>query len=122
MTNHSGSAFDVADVVIADEHGDVFVLGTISAAEKYLEPTDIRNGEYSLYSGLGRRLIPIVYADQYGSERIRIDQESQFESNHTVEVRRLLIRLLTLVGSDPAKVEVMTLPELVEESLKFKSA
>lgn len=119
MTRHSGTDFDLANVVIGDEHGDVFVLETVSAAEQYLEPIDIRNEEYSLYNGLGQRLIPTVYIDRYGTERTKIEQESPFERSYAPEVRRLLIRLLTLVGADLAALERMTLSELVREGLKF---
>jgi len=46
--------------LIADNRGDILVFESLSDASSYLEPIDIRNGEYVFYDAEGNRLQAII--------------------------------------------------------------
>lgn len=120
MTDHFGIDSELSNVVIAYEHGDVIVFGSIFAAERYLEPIDVRNEEYILYNGNARRLIPNVEVDSGSIERVVITFDEN-EPLHTSELREILTGLLTFAGEKVEILEQMSLEHLVLESLKFRS-
>lgn len=119
MTEDFGTDSDLANIVIAEEHGDVLVFDSILSAERYIEPIDVRNNEYVFYDGLAQSLEATVEKDARGFENVKInlpDIPQLFES----DLRRILTRLLTSAGVDKAEIEKKELSDLVKESLRFK--
>jgi hypothetical protein len=67
-----------------DEAGDVFLFKTIADAERYLEPIDVRNGEYFAYLLDGRELKLFV-----AGNTVRIEPEPAGK-DHRDRIRFLL--------------------------------
>jgi len=109
----------MSEIVIAYEHGDILIFDSRERAEKYLEPIDVKNDEYILYNGDGKRLIANVVRDSNGIDRTVIF-EDRVDNSAQDELREILTRLLTLSGFDLDSLKNMTLSELVSVSLKFK--
>jgi hypothetical protein len=105
----------ISPPIIVDEQGTAIVFESIEDAELYLEPIDVRNGEYVAYDSEGRllRLLPT-------SPRITVES-SESEPSHTNEVRDLLIRLLGYTGVAEETLRGETLSGLVTRSLEYKT-
>src|SRR5687767_2202700 len=96
-------------------------------ADRLTSVTDATHGNESYtFDDVGNRLDSHL-ASSYGYQVGHFNRlTSAVTPTQTVTysydaVRRLLIRLLTLVGADLSALEGMTLPELVQESLRFKT-
>ena len=68
--------------IILDEHGDISFFPSVEAAARYLDPIDVRNGEYIAYdsSGFLLKLVPtepVVRISGYLSDRPHQDQLEQ---------------------------------------------
>ena len=50
--------------IIVNEHGDVSFFASVAAAAAYLEPVDVRNGEYVVYDSSGS-VLQVVPADPH---------------------------------------------------------
>jgi hypothetical protein len=101
--------------IIVDERGTATVFESVDYAERYLEPIDVKNGEYIAYDSEGRllRLIPT-------SPRITIES-AEPEPHHSSEVRSLLIRLLVYTGVPPEILQSEDLQNLVARALEYKT-
>ena len=101
--------------IIVDEQGTATVFESVEDAERYLEPIDVRNGEYVAYDSEGRllRLLPT-------SPRITIEN-ADLEPHHSKEVRELLVRLLSYTGVPVEILRSESLQELVARSLEYKT-
>ncbi len=101
--------------IIVDEQGTATVFESVEDAERYLEPIDVRNGEYVAYDSEGRllRLLPT-------SPRITIEN-ADLEPHHANEVRELLVRLLSYTGVPVEILRSESLQELVARSLEYKT-
>ena len=65
--------------IVLDEHGDISFFPSVEAAARYVEPIDVRNGEYIAYdsSGFLLKLVPtepVVSIFGYLSDRPHQDQ------------------------------------------------
>jgi hypothetical protein len=101
--------------IIVDEQGTATVFESIEDAERYLEPIDVKNGEYVAYDSEGRllRLVPT-------SPRITIEN-AELEPHHPSEVRNLLTRLLAYTGVPEEILQKESLKTLVARALEYKT-
>jgi hypothetical protein len=68
--------------IILDEHGDISLFPSVETAARYVEPIDVRNGEYIAYdsSGFLLKLVPtepVVSISGHLSDRPHKDQLEQ---------------------------------------------
>jgi hypothetical protein len=101
--------------VIVDEKGPIYIFESVETAERYLEPIDVEENRYVAFDSVGRllRIIPTTPV-------VTIEAAEEL-SNHAARVRELLIKLLQDCGSTDPKLSNLTLPELVQRSLAFKT-
>jgi hypothetical protein len=106
--------------IVADNKGDVLVFDSVDKAERYLEPIDIRNGEYVIYDRDGRRINGTVIED--GSvERVKLEPMSE-PGNGRGELYRVLTEFLKRVsGAGDTDIEPRSLDELIEMAIRFKT-
>jgi len=72
--------------IVLDEHGDISLFPSVDAAARYLEPIDVRNGEYIAYDSAGflLKLVPtepVVSISGYLSYQPHQDQLEQVLSS-----------------------------------------
>ena len=101
--------------IILNEHGSIDVFQSTEAAEIYMEPIDVENGEYVAYDSEGRllRIVPT-------SPRVTIET-AELEPSHQDEVRALLVRLLTHLGVPKEELLNLSLGALVKRSLQYEA-
>ena len=101
--------------IIVDESGDTFILEPVESAERYLEPIDVEDNIFVAFDSVGRllRLLPTT-------PRVTIEAAEEVP-NHTEQVRALLIELLKNCRSTEPNLSRLTLSELVQKSLAFKT-
>ena len=93
--------------IVLDEHGDISLFQSVEAAARYVEPIDVRNGEYVAYdsSGFLLKLVPtepVVSISGYLSDRPHQDQLEQ-------SLRSFVER----TSGDPVPAEVTSLEALL---------
>ncbi|MBB1062172.1 hypothetical protein [Marilutibacter spongiae] len=93
--------------IVVVESGDICVFPSVDAAARYLEPVDVRNGEYVAYDSAGflLKLVPtepVVSIPGYLSSRSRQGQ--------LAEVLRLY---LSRVSIEPILTETRSLDDLL---------
>jgi hypothetical protein len=81
--------------IIADNHGDVLVFGCVADAEKYVEPVDVKNGEYSFFDSEGRQLSAEIVRSVL-SEKVRL-RATEDTPTHQAELRDTLVGFLRAV-------------------------
>ena len=101
--------------IIVDESGDTDVFDSIEAAAIYLEPIDVEDNIFVAFDSTGRllRLLPTT-------PQITIEAAEEVP-NHAERLRELLIKFLNDCRSSEPNLSSLTLPELVEKSLAFKT-
>ena len=101
--------------VIVDETGPIYVFESVEAAELGLEPIDVVDNRYLAFVSVGRllRLIPTT-------PRITIEAAEEVP-NHAERLRELLIKFLKDCRVTDSNLSDLSLPELVQKSLAFKS-
>lgn len=106
--------------IIADNYGDVLVFESLAKAESYLEPIDIRNGEYTVFDSEGRLLKQSVIRDLKGREKVAIilEQDGRRESE---KLKTILIQFLSQVLESSQPLEALSLEQLVEKAKGFKT-
>lgn len=113
--------------LIIDSSADVFICRTIDRAERELEPTDVRNGEYTGYDREGRLLAITTTAHPkpnilgFGSssvESVRIEAAEESPS-HAEELRSAILSFLRRIGVSAAPLEGLQLSELILEALPY---
>jgi hypothetical protein len=82
--------------IIVDNKGDVLIFDSVRQAERYLEPVDVRGGEYVVYDAQGRVLEPEIYRHLL-AERVQLQTESESDEGKE-QLRETLIRFLSKVG------------------------
>jgi len=101
--------------VIVDETGPIYVFESVEDAEMYLEPIDVENNRYIAFDSVGRllRLIPTT-------PRITIEAAEEVP-NHAERLRELLIQFLKDCRVTDSNLSNLSLHELVQKSLAFKT-
>ena len=102
-----GLTADMRPPIVLDEHGDISLFQSVEAAARYVEPIDVRNGEYVAYdsSGFLLKLVPtepVVSISGYLSDRPHQDQLEQ-------SLRSFVER----TSGDPVPAEVTSLEGLL---------
>jgi hypothetical protein len=97
--------------IIVVESGDILFFRSLSIAEHYLEPIDVRNNEYITYDSEGRllRLVPCEY-----TVKIELAEE---EPTHAEKLREALLAFFTKVGFATDLLLQASLEELILEGL-----
>lgn len=95
--------------IIVYEHGDVMFFDSIDTAERYIEPVDVNNREYTAYDRLGRQLELSLTSD--GLVAINLTRPVIEKSK---ELREILQRLLVQIGESEMWAEEASLPELIK--------
>ena len=112
--------FNMKEPIIVSESGSVDIFDTRTKAESYLEPIDVKNSEYDIYNSLGMVLEARVVIDSRGIERVVLidSQPVTFEES---DLKSLLTHFLKILNYSEKELNEFDLPELVEESLKYKT-
>jgi len=85
--------------IIADNRGDVLVFNSINSAECYLEPIDVRNGEYEVFDSNGALIKATVWQDPNGIDRTKlIHDQDETTPPDAAKLREKLISYLAEVG------------------------
>lgn len=110
------------------EPDDLGVYSSVAHAELDIEPTDVKDGIYFFYDSNGQRLGASVLKDERGIERCIIKEILPSEFVPEV-LKQILIDQLEYFGEIHdekggkylrTSLEVMSLPELVAESLVLR--
>ena len=102
--------------IIVDGSGDTDVFDSIEAAAIYLEPIDVEEDiTLVAFDSTGRllRLLPTT-------PQLTIEAAEEVP-NHAEQVREILIKFLRRFHPTDPNLSNLTLPELVEKSLAFKT-
>ena len=101
--------------IIVDESGDTCVFESLFYAERYLEPIDVEDNVYVAFDSVGRllRLLPTT-------PNITIEAAEEVP-NHAERVRELLIKFLENCRSTEPNLTSLTLAELAQKSLAYKT-
>jgi hypothetical protein len=112
--------------IIIDEHGDLAFFRSAAYAERYLEPIDVENEEYTAYDAIGRRLTLGVARKEtsffYGIlkdtiEVVTVRDESGVDAAE--ELRQILRRYLEKRGRSRKNTEGAALETLVEQAVQL---
>jgi hypothetical protein len=97
--------------IIAVESGDILFFRSLSIAERYLEPIDVRNNEYIAYDSEGRLLCltPCEY-----TVKIELAEENP---THADKLKEALLDFFTNVGFETELLSQASLKELILEGL-----
>jgi hypothetical protein len=101
--------------IILDERGDTGIFDSVESAELEMEPIDVEDNRYVAFDSVGRllRILPTT-------PRVTLEAAEEV-SNHTEQVRMLLIKFLRDCGSTDPNLPSLKLEELVQRSLPFKN-
>ena len=101
--------------IIVEETGSTYIFDSIEVAESYLEPIDVEAERFVAFDSRGRllRLLPTT-------PLITIEAAEEVP-NHAEPVRELLIKFLYDCGSTDPNLSSLTLQQLVQKSLRFKT-
>jgi hypothetical protein len=97
--------------IIVVESGDILFFRSLSIAEHYLEPIDVRNNEYIAYDSVGRllRLVPCEHI-----VRIELAEENP---THADKLKEALLAFFTEVGFATDLLLQASLEELILDGL-----
>ena len=101
--------------VVIDESGATDIFETAEAAEIYMEPEDVEAQRYKAFDSAGRLLRILPTTPQVTIE------PAELVPTHSEQLRTLLAKFLRDCGSPDLDLSSLTLQELVQRSLKFKS-
>jgi len=105
--------------IIVDNRGDVGIFETSGAAERYLEPIDIRHGEYVIYDSEGQRLEGVI-AKRRLNEIVKLQPAPKSDVNPDA-LRHILIGFLSRVDHTPEDVlSSRSLPQLITDALRHR--
>jgi hypothetical protein len=109
----------VNDPIVVDNHGDLMIFQTADAAQSYMEPIDIENGEYEVHDAVGNRLdIFVTETGRVPTVTLRTVAGRLPEPEKVEEkLRSFLLR----VGRDARAVHGASLQELVEMSAEYST-
>ena len=97
--------------IIADNRGDLCVFDTVRWAESYMDPVDVRNGEYVVFDSEGLLLTPRV-EDKDRRERIVLKPEETIPT-HANDLRTKLLYFLSRTKFGSPGMEELTLAQLI---------
>jgi hypothetical protein len=115
-----GQAVSLKPPIIVDNYGDMMVFESLTKAESYLEPIDIRNGEYIVFDSGGHILKQSVIKDFKGRERVALTLEQDYKWEGD-KLKTVLIRFLSQVLKSNQSLETLSLEQLVEMIIEFKT-
>lgn len=111
----------VKSPLVVNENGNLMFFASVQDAERYLEPVDVRNGEYVAYDADGRRLdlsveserVPALFGMTHDDvERVRVRAAGD-AAPRPGELRAALLAFLRATGRAPAGTEGLSLHALV---------
>jgi hypothetical protein len=110
--------------IVISEHGDITILDTIEAAERYLEAPDVENSEYEIFDSLGNVLCPrieMVPAKRLfglfgGSSKVVRISASSTGACDKEGLRAMLVHFLRRSGSEFDTSEALPLSELIAKA------
>jgi hypothetical protein len=106
--------------IIVYENGAVDIFDRRDRAEAYVEPIDVRNNEYVFYDSEGQLLEALIVEDSRGIEHVVL-QDGKEEIYDKPGLALILARFLNYLGYQKNDLEQMSLSQLVDEGLKFKT-
>ena len=110
--------------IIVDEHGDLMVFASESELSDYLEPIDVRNGEYIAYDSKGEQLTLLVETEKLRSKilgqtlRERVIVGPRIDGDKSVSLKIVIADYLTKVSVLDSFQE-LELDQLVRELKNF---
>lgn len=105
--------------IIVNNRGDVGIFETIEAAERYLEPIDIRHGEYVILDSEGRQLEGVI-ATRLLNEFVKL-QPAPKSGADPEALRQVLIGFLSRVDNLPEDaLSLRSLPQLITDALRHR--
>ena len=107
-----GPAHAAKPPIIADNRGDLCVFETVAQAESYMEPVDVRNGEYVVFDSEGRLLVPVVASN--GNRERTVLKSAESVPAHEKALRDALVRFLAKTRSASPSPEKMSLAQLLD--------
>jgi len=100
--------------IIGSCHGDVSIFGSLQAAQSYLEPQDVENGDWKVFDADGYLLTLDIESGKYGRREVVLGRSLDSKPSKE-ELRVLLVRHLQLsIGGRGG-----TLEKLVEVAKLF---
>jgi hypothetical protein len=120
------TSFQMKAPIIVNEHGNVSIFESVEYAEQYLEPIDVTNEEYVVYDSKGHLLQLAVSQKELLSifggieliETVRISPVGS-GSGSSSELRKLLIKFFRETKTGVEKSDLLSLRELVDESVSI---
>lgn len=104
--------------IIADNRGDITLFDSVDAAERYLEPVDIRNQEYELFDSEGTILCANISKDDRGVERIKLERDDSMSPDQSRLCRKLSAYLQELGLDRGANCSLSDLVQRVSDFAK----
>jgi hypothetical protein len=97
--------------IVVVEPGDILFFRSLSIAERYLEPIDIRNNEYVAYDSEGRLLLLVLC-----EHTVKIELEEE-EPTHADKLKEAVLAFFTEVGFATDLLSQASLEELILEGI-----
>ncbi len=109
------------ETLIVDEvNGGLLIFASVARAEVYVEPIDVKNGEYVFYNGIGQRLEAKIVKDYRGVEHVKLLSDATV--TYTEELKELIIEFLVGSGYERGVLTNLDLEGLLEIGLQFKTS
>jgi hypothetical protein len=111
--------------IIVEEYGNLMFFKSAADAERYLEPIDVRNGEYVAYDSVGRRLTLGVAKKEskffYGMLKDTMEVVTVRDGNGVDaadELSQILRKFLERFGRTRKSTEGVALAALIEQTIQ----
>ncbi len=110
--------------IIVDEHGDLMVFASESELSDYLEPIDVKNGEYTAYDSKGEQLALLIETEEQRSKilgrtsRERVIVGPRIDGDKSAQLKIVIADYLKKVSVLDASQE-LELDQLVGELENF---
>jgi hypothetical protein len=114
--------------IVLDNNGDLLFFRDVEQAETYVEPIDVRNGEYTGFDAEGRRLSLSVESRQEGgvlgrlggrSERVAIASDVT-TAKHRDQLERDVRDFLRRAGVEQQWLDTAQLEALIGKGLELQ--
>ncbi|MBK8148551.1 MAG: hypothetical protein IPK58_10170 [Acidobacteria bacterium] len=103
--------------IIINDHGDLEFYSSIELAEREVEPTDIRNNEYTFYDSEGMVMQTLIvelpgrfFGLDITVEHVRLSSSTVYRREELISA---LIAYLERIGHDRINLETMELQEMM---------
>lgn len=104
-----------------DNNGDILVFESVQDAENWIEPIDVRNGEYEAFDAEGCLLRLTLEKEpgfwKFARETVKISS-AENEPSHADELRKRLLRFLKVANDRPID-DNASLSQLVNTARRF---